>query len=68
MAMGMTVEQLLDFNRGIIEEFRANGGKCGGRFEGNPMLLLTMTGARMPSPYAPSVSRKGSSGRFISSR
>ena len=46
MAMGMTVEQLLDFNRGIIEEFRANGGKCGGPFEGNPMLLLTMTGAR----------------------
>ena len=42
----MKRETLLEFNRGIIEEFRANGGKCGGVFEDNPMLLLTMTGAR----------------------
>jgi deazaflavin-dependent oxidoreductase (nitroreductase family) len=47
MAMnGMTQEQTLGFNRDIIDEFRSNGGKCGGRFEGNPMLLLTTTGAR----------------------
>ncbi len=30
----------------MIEEFRANGGKVGGVFEGAPMLLLTSTGAR----------------------
>ena len=41
-----SVRQLLEFNRDIIEEFRTNGGKCGGRFEGNPMVLLTMTGAK----------------------
>jgi deazaflavin-dependent oxidoreductase (nitroreductase family) len=35
-----------DFNSGIIEEFRANGGKVGGPFEGAPLLLLTSTGAR----------------------
>jgi len=35
-----------DFNSGIIEEFRANGGKVGGSFEGAPLLLLTSTGAR----------------------
>jgi len=35
-----------DFNRTIIEEFRANGGKVGGQFEGAPLLLLTTTGAR----------------------
>lgn len=43
---GMTTEQTLAFNQGIVEEFRSNGGVCGGRFEGNPMLLLTMTGAK----------------------
>jgi len=35
-----------DFNRAIIEEFRANEGKVGGQFEGAPVLLLTTTGAR----------------------
>ncbi len=35
-----------DFNRAIIEEFRANGGKVGGPFEGAPMLLLTTKGAK----------------------
>jgi deazaflavin-dependent oxidoreductase (nitroreductase family) len=35
-----------EFNRGIIEEFRANGGRVGGMFEGAPLVLLTTTGAR----------------------
>lgn len=35
-----------DFNAAIIEEFRANGGKVGGNFEGAPMLLLRHVGAR----------------------
>src|ERR1041384_1176540 len=35
-----------DFNTAIIEEFRANGGKVGGPFEGAPMLLLHTTGAK----------------------
>jgi deazaflavin-dependent oxidoreductase (nitroreductase family) len=35
-----------DFNRAIIEEFRANGGKVGGPFEGGTLALLTTTGAR----------------------
>lgn len=35
-----------DFNRGIIEEFRANAGKVGGPFEGAPMVLLHTTGAK----------------------
>jgi deazaflavin-dependent oxidoreductase (nitroreductase family) len=34
------------WNRRIIEEFRANGGKVGGEFEGTPLLLLTTTGVR----------------------
>lgn len=28
------------FNRPVIEEFRANGGKVGGMFEGAPLILL----------------------------
>jgi len=35
-----------DFNRRIIEEFRANAGKVGGPFEGAPMLLLHHVGAK----------------------
>ena len=35
-----------DWNRGVIEEFRANGGQVGGQFGGAPLLLLTTTGAK----------------------
>ncbi len=35
-----------EFNEGNIAEFRRNGGKVGGQFEGFPLLLLTSTGAR----------------------
>jgi len=41
---------MMDFNRSIIEEFRANGGKVSGPFEGAPLLLLTSTGARTGAP------------------
>ena len=34
------------FNERNIDEFRRNGGKVGGQFEGFPLLLLTSTGAR----------------------
>jgi deazaflavin-dependent oxidoreductase (nitroreductase family) len=35
-----------NWNQGIIDEFRANGGKVGGQFAGAPLLLLTTTGAK----------------------
>lgn len=35
-----------DWNTKIIDEFRANGGKVGGNFEGAPLLLLHTTGAK----------------------
>jgi deazaflavin-dependent oxidoreductase (nitroreductase family) len=35
-----------DWNTGIIEEFRANGGKVAGQFDGALLLLLHTTGAR----------------------
>lgn len=34
------------WNRGIIDEFRANGGKVGEQFEGKPMVVITTTGAK----------------------
>ena len=33
-------------NAAIIDEFRANGGKVGGPFDGATLLLLTTTGAK----------------------
>jgi deazaflavin-dependent oxidoreductase (nitroreductase family) len=44
-AVTMTV-QVNDFNRGIIEEFRANEGRVGGPFEGSPVTLLHSIGAK----------------------
>src|ERR1700674_4925379 len=35
-----------DFNRSVIDEFRAKDGKLSGPFEGAPLLLLTTTGAK----------------------
>lgn len=35
-----------DFNASIIDDFRSNGGKVGGRFEGQHMLLLHTIGAK----------------------
>ncbi|MER5672478.1 nitroreductase family deazaflavin-dependent oxidoreductase [Pseudonocardia alni] len=33
-------------NRAVIEEFRANGGRAGGMFEGKPLVLVHHVGAR----------------------
>jgi deazaflavin-dependent oxidoreductase (nitroreductase family) len=41
MAMGIQ-----EFNKSIIDEFRANKGVLGGQFASAPMLLLTTTGAK----------------------
>ena len=38
------------FNAQVIEEFRANGGKVGGRFGGANMVLLHTTGAKSGQP------------------
>ena len=43
-------ETLKALNNNITDEFRANAGKVGGRFEGNELLLLTTTGAKSGEP------------------
>jgi deazaflavin-dependent oxidoreductase (nitroreductase family) len=35
-----------DFNQSVVDEFRANGGKAGGPFEGFPLVLVHHTGAK----------------------
>jgi deazaflavin-dependent oxidoreductase (nitroreductase family) len=42
----MTDVNVNEFNRNLIDEFRANNGKVGGPFAGAPLLLLTTTGAK----------------------
>ena len=52
-----------DWDRRIIEEFRANEGTVGGQFAGVPLLLLTTTGAKSgesrisPLAYLPNEGR-----------
>lgn len=38
------------FNNTVIDEFRANGGRVGGPFAGQDLLLLTTTGAKTGEP------------------
>ena len=38
--------EVSEWNRAIIDEFRANNGKVGGPFAGAPLLLLHTTGAK----------------------
>ena len=45
-ALFADVNALNDFNRAIVEEFRANAGVVGGQFEGAALLLLHTTGAK----------------------
>ncbi|MDA8340682.1 MAG: nitroreductase family deazaflavin-dependent oxidoreductase [Actinomycetota bacterium] len=40
-----------DWNAQIIAEFRANGGRVGGNFEGAPMVLLHSRGRRSGEEY-----------------
>lgn len=60
-----------DFNKKIIDEFRANGGRVGGPFEGAPMLLLHTVGARSgvervnPMMYLDDGDGNGDGRRFV---
>src|ERR1700722_15934120 len=40
-----------DWNQGVIAEFRANGGRVGGPFEGAPMVLLHHAGRKSGKDY-----------------
>ncbi|HUQ00767.1 MAG TPA: nitroreductase family deazaflavin-dependent oxidoreductase [Aeromicrobium sp.] len=40
------MDEMQEWNKRIIDEFRANAGQVGGQFEGAPLLLLHSTGAK----------------------
>lgn len=44
------MSEAADFNRKLMEEFRANGGKVGGMFANTPLLILTARGAKTGLP------------------
>jgi len=45
-----SADSMKDFNKSIVDEFRANDGKVGGQFAGANLLLLTTTGAKSGQP------------------
>lgn len=50
MTSAGTPADMLEFNRQLIEEYRANGGEVTGQFAGAPLLLLTTTGFKSGEP------------------
>ena len=54
-----------DWNRDIIEEFRANGGRVGRPFDGRPVLLLHTTGARSGAERVNPVVYQADDGRWV---
>jgi deazaflavin-dependent oxidoreductase (nitroreductase family) len=54
-----------DFNTQVIEEFRANGGKAGGMFEGKPLLLLHNVGAKSGERYVTPLVYLSDDGRYL---
>lgn len=68
----VVLERVLDrstdfnaYNRSLIEEFHARGGKVGGIFEGLPLLLLTTTGAKSGQPRLAPVLYGRDNGRLL---
>ena len=61
----MTPIPSADFNAQVIEEFRANDGRVGGRFEGMPLLLLHHTGARTGQRRVNPVAYLSDGGRYV---
>jgi deazaflavin-dependent oxidoreductase (nitroreductase family) len=54
-----------EFNRKIIEEFRANAGKVGGPFAGAPMILITHKGAKSGRSYTTPLVYSRDGDRFV---
>jgi deazaflavin-dependent oxidoreductase (nitroreductase family) len=61
----MSENSFNDFNKSIIEEFRANGGKVGGPFEGGTLLLLTTKGAKSGKPRISPLAYTTDGDRFV---
>ena len=53
------------FNAKIADEFRANGGKVGGAFDGDELLLLTTIGAKSAEPRLSPLSCRRIDGKLV---
>jgi deazaflavin-dependent oxidoreductase (nitroreductase family) len=58
-------DEFKNFNQNLIEEFRANAGKCGGMFEGFNLLLLTTKGAKSGEPRIAPLGYTVDDGRYV---
>ncbi len=58
-------DPMAEFNRKIIDEFHANGGKVGGPFAGAPMVLLHHTGAKSGKTYLTPLVYSKDGDRFV---
>ncbi|MFZ0887312.1 MAG: nitroreductase family deazaflavin-dependent oxidoreductase [Candidatus Binataceae bacterium] len=58
-------DPMAEFNKKVIEEFRANGGKVGGQFAGAPMVLLTHQGAKSGKTYTTPLVYSKDGDRFV---
>jgi deazaflavin-dependent oxidoreductase (nitroreductase family) len=54
-----------DYNQRIIDEFRANGGKVGGEWDGYRLLLLHSTGAKTGQRRVNPVGYRRDGDRFV---
>ena len=54
-----------DWNKAIIAEFRADGGKVGGRFAGQPLALLHTVGAKSGQPRVRPVACMKDGNRYV---
>lgn len=54
-----------DFNAQIIDEFHANEGRVGGRFDGMPLLLLHHTGAKSGKSRINPLAYQSDGGRYV---
>ncbi len=59
------MSEVNDRNKHIIEEFRANQGKVGGRFEGRTLLLLHTRGAKSKQERINPVAYVKDDGRLV---
>jgi deazaflavin-dependent oxidoreductase (nitroreductase family) len=59
------MSEVNDRNRKIIDEFRANEGHVGGRFEGKTLLLLHTQGAKTHQERINPVAYVKDDGRFV---
>ena len=59
------MSEMVDWNKQVIDEFRANGGKVGGHFLYMNLLLLHTTGAKSGLPRVNPLVYLSDEGRWI---